>query len=116
MEFKEINIPEGMVQQIGHEGSFADIAIDVGKGNNIYPNVNLDVSYEDTLEDLEKIMGSVPVFMTFLPKKVLIQNWSSWKRVEEINMERARYLLNTDEMLEEMLSGTQGRLVTHGYI
>jgi hypothetical protein len=28
---------------------------------------------------------------------------SSWKRVEEINMERARYLLSTDEMLEEML-------------
>jgi len=36
--------------------------------------------------------------------------------VEEINMERARYLLNTDEMLEEMLGETQGRFVTHGYI
>ncbi len=76
MEFKEINVPEGIVQQIGHEGSFADIAVDVGNGDYIYPNANLDVLYEDTLE--------------------------------EIDMERARYLLNTDEMLEEMLSGTQG--------
>jgi hypothetical protein len=37
MEFKEINVPEGIVQQIGHEGSFSDIAVDVGKGDNIYP-------------------------------------------------------------------------------
>jgi hypothetical protein len=27
---------------------------------------------------------------------------------KEINMERARYLLNTDEMLEEILSETLG--------
>jgi hypothetical protein len=108
MEFKEINVPEGIVQQIGHEGSFADITVDVRNGNNIYSNINLDMSYEDTLGDIEMTMGSVPVFMKFLPKKVLIHNWSSWKRVEEINMERARYLLNTDEMLEEMLGQTQG--------
>ncbi|SNQ62827.1 hypothetical protein [Candidatus Methanoperedens nitratireducens] len=107
MEFKEINVPEGIVQQIGHEGTFADITVDVGNGNHIYPNANLDVLYEDTLENIEKMLGQVPGFMKLLPKKVLIHNWSSWKRVEEINMERARYLLNTDEMLEEMLSGTQ---------
>ncbi len=107
MEFKEINVPEGIVQQIDHKGPFADITVDVGKGD-IYPNVNLDMSYEDTLGDIEMTMGSVPVFMKFLPKKVLIHNWSSWKRVEEINMERARYLLSTDEMLEEMLGETQG--------
>jgi hypothetical protein len=106
MEFKEINVPEGIVQQIG-EGPFADITVDVGNGNNIYPNANLDVLYENTLEDLEKTLGPVPGFMKLLPKKVLIHNWSSWKRVDEINMERTRYLLNTDEMLEEMLSGTQ---------
>jgi len=102
MEFKEIDVPEGTIPQIGHEASFANIAVDVGNGDNIYPKANLDVLYEDTLEDMEKTMGSVPVFMKFLPRKVLIHNWSSWKRVEEINMERARYLLNTDEMLEEM--------------
>ena len=104
MEFKEINVPEGIVQQIGHEGSFADIAVDVGNGENIYSNVNLDELHEDTLEDIEKTMGSVPVFMRSLPKKVLIHNWSSWKMVDEINMERARYLLSTDEMLEETLA------------
>ena len=107
MEFKEVNVPEGIVQQVDHEESIADITVDVGNGDNIYSNVNLDVSYEDTLEDIGNTMGSVPGFMKFLPKKVLIHNWSSWKMVDEINMERARYLLNTDEMLEEMLSGTQ---------
>ncbi|KCZ71837.1 hypothetical protein ANME2D_01892 [Candidatus Methanoperedens nitroreducens] len=106
MEFKEINVPEGIVQQIDHEESLADITFDVGNGDNIYSNANPDVLYEDTLEDIEKTLGSVPVFMKFLPKKVLIHNWSSWKRVDEINMERVRYLLNTDEILEEMLSGT----------
>ncbi len=108
MEFKEINVPEGIIQQIDHEGPFADVAVDVGNVDYIYSNVNLDVSYGDTLEDIEKTMGSVPVFMRSLPKKVLIHNWSSWKMVDEINMERARYLLSTDETLEEMLSGTQG--------
>ena len=108
MEFKEINVPEGIVQQIDHKVSFADIIVDVRNGNNINSDINLDMSYEDTLGDIEMTMGSVPVFMKSLPKKVLIHNWSSWKRVEEINMERARYLLSTDEMLEEMLGQTQG--------
>jgi len=40
--------------------------------DHIYQNVNPDVSYEDTLEDMEKTMGNVPVFMKYLPKKVLI--------------------------------------------
>jgi len=48
MEFKEINIPEGIIQRIDRD-------------------------------------------------------WSSWKMVDEINMERARYLLSTDEILEEKL-------------
>lgn len=108
MEFKEISIPEGIIQQIDHERPFADVAVDVGNVDIVNPNINLDVLYEDTLEDIEKTKGSVPVFMKFLPREVLIHNWSSWKRVDEINMERARYLLNTDEMLEEMLSGAQG--------
>lgn len=108
MEFKEINVPEGIVQQIEHEVSFADITVDVGKGDNIYPNVNLDELHEDTLGDIENTLGSVPGFMKLLPKEVLVHNWRSWKRVEEIDMERARYLLSTDEMLEEMLGKTQG--------
>lgn len=98
MEFKEISIPEGIVQQIDLEGPFAGI----GNENMVYPN--LDKSYEDTLEDIEKTIGSVPVFMKYLPKKILIHNWSSWKIVDEINMERARYLLSADKMLEKRLS------------
>ena len=84
MEFKEINVLGGIVQPIDHEGSFADIAVDVGNRDNIYSNVNLDMSYEDTL-----------------PKKGLIHNWSSVKMFEEMNLERERYLLSTDELLEE---------------
>ncbi|TAN45869.1 MAG: hypothetical protein EPN24_01935 [Candidatus Methanoperedens sp.] len=79
MEFKEINVLEGIVQQIDHEGSVAGITVELGNVDHIYSNFNLDVSYEDTLED-----------------------------IEEINMERARYLLSTDEMSEEMLGETQG--------
>ncbi|NJD78673.1 MAG: hypothetical protein FIB08_16525 [Candidatus Methanoperedens sp.] len=101
MEFKEINIPEGIIQQIGHEGTFTGIAVDVGNGDYPNSNANLDVLYENTLRDIEKMLGSVPGFMKLLPKKVLIHNWSSWKKVEEMDMERARYLLNTDEMSEE---------------
>ncbi len=101
MEFKEVNVPEGIIEQIDHEGPFAGITVDVGNAGISYPNVNLDLSYEDTLKDIEMTRGSVPVFMRYLPEKVLIHNWSSWKKVDEINMERARYLLNTDEILEE---------------
>jgi hypothetical protein len=38
MEFKEINVPENIVQQIDHNGLLADIAVDVGNGENIYSN------------------------------------------------------------------------------
>ncbi len=107
MEFKEINVPEGIIQQIDHEGPFAGITVDVGNRDHISSNVNLDLSYEDTIENIEKTMGSVPVFMRSLPKKVLIHNWSSWKMVDEINMERARYLLSTDEILEEKFGQTR---------
>ncbi len=79
----------------------------VRNGDNIYSYVNLDVLYEDTLEDIEDI-GISSCFHGISPQKVLIHNCSSWKRVEEINMERARYLLNTDDMLEEIPGETQG--------
>jgi hypothetical protein len=103
----EFNVPECSIQLIDHEGSFADITVDAGNSDHIFSNVNIDVSYEDTLEDMEKTMGYVHVFMRYLPKKVLIHNRSSWKMVDEINMERARYLLNTDEILEEKSGQTQ---------
>ncbi len=86
MELKEINVPDGIVRHIDHEGQFAVITVDSVNGNN---------------------MGSVPVSMTSLSKKVLINNWSSQKMAEEINLERTRYLLNTDKMLEEWHSCTE---------
>ena len=107
MEFKEINIPEGILQQIDHEESLAEITFEVGNGNYLYPNANLDVLHENTLEDIEKMMEQVHGFMKLLPKRILIHNWSSWKRVEEMDLERARYLLSTDEMSREMLDETQ---------
>jgi len=107
MELKEVNVPEGIIRQIDHEGQFAGIKVDAGNGNNICSNVNFDMLYEETLVDIKKTIGSIPVFMTSLPKKVLIHNWDSRKMAEEINMERTRYLLNTDEMLEEWHSCTQ---------
>ena len=100
MEFKEINLLEGIIPQIG-EGPFSGIAVDEGNGDYLYPNANHDVLYENTLGDIEKMLGEVPGFMKHLPNKVLIQNWSSWKKVGEMDMERARYLLSTDEMFEE---------------
>ena len=105
MELKEINVPEGIVQHIDHEGQFAGITVD--SGNNIYSNVNFDMLYEETLVDIKKTMGYVPVSMTSLSKKVLIRNWDSRRMAEEINMERTRYLLNTDQMLEEWHSYTE---------
>ncbi len=44
------------------------------------------LAYEDTAKDIEKTLG-------------------------EIDMERVRFLLSTDEMIEEMLSETQGNII-----
>ncbi|MCZ7396265.1 MAG: hypothetical protein ABOK23_13710 [Candidatus Methanoperedens sp.] len=91
--------------------------------------------YEDTLNDIEKTLGTVPSLMKFFPKEKLVHDWPSWKSHEEIelesvvkfciqcreatswrnlgeiDLERARYLLSTDEMVEKMLSETQGNVV-----
>jgi len=48
------------------------------------------LAYEDTLKDIEK---------------------PSWKSLGEIDRERIRFLLSTDEMIEEMLSENQGNIV-----
>jgi hypothetical protein len=50
-------------QQIDHERPFTYTTVAVGNVDIVYPDVNLDVSYEDTLEDIERTMESVPVFM-----------------------------------------------------
>jgi len=37
-------------------------------------------------------------------------DWPSWKSLGEINLERARYLLSTDQLLEEILGETHGKI------
>ncbi len=69
-------------------------------------------AYEDTLEDIEKTLGTVPSFMKVFPMELLVRDWPSWKKdpLSEIDLERARYLLSVDEMLEEMLSNNQSKV------
>ncbi|MCZ7356499.1 MAG: hypothetical protein O8C66_06700 [Candidatus Methanoperedens sp.] len=93
------------------------------------------LAYEDTLKDIEKTLGAVPSFMKFFPEEKLVHDWPSWKSfgkidlesatkfciqcrkatlwksLGEIDLERVRFLLSTDEMIEEMLSETQGNIV-----
>ncbi len=69
--------------------------------------------YENTLEDIEKTLGVVPGFMKFFPREKLIRDWPSWKSLGEIDMERASYLLNTDELLEEMLDKTHSKITNN---
>ena len=107
MESNEISIPDGIVQEIDQSASFIDIEVDMENENKLYSDVNLHTLYEDTLEDIERIWGSVPSFLKLFPKEVLIHDWPLWKEVGEMDIERARYLLSTDEILEEMLSKTQ---------
>lgn len=92
------------------------------------------IAYEDTLKDIKGTLGVVPGLMKFFPKENLVRDWPSWKStgkidlydvakfcilchegtlrksLGEIDMERARYLLSTDEMIEEMLSENQGNV------
>jgi hypothetical protein len=42
--------------------------------------------------------------MKIFPIEVLVHEWTSWKRVGEIDIERAGYLLSTDKVIEEMLT------------
>ncbi len=67
-------------------------------------------AYRDTLRDIEKRLGTVPSFMKLFPKEKLVHDWPSWKNLGEIDLERARYLLSTDELLEEMLGETEGEI------
>lgn len=62
--------------------------------------------YEETLEEIRKTFGTVPEFMRIFPRDSLIQDWPSWKKdlPGEIDLERARYMLSTDQFLEEMLT------------
>ena len=69
------------------------------------------LAYEDALKDIEKTFGTVPSLMKLFPEEKLVHDWPSWKSMGEIDMERVRFLLSTDEMIEEMLSEIQGNIV-----
>lgn len=63
-------------------------------------------AYEDTLNDIEKTFGTVPRFMRLFREEALVRDWPSWKRDNpgEMYLERARYLLNADDLLEDALN------------
>ncbi len=63
-------------------------------------------AYEDTLNDIEKTFGTVPGFMRLICSESLVRDWPSWKKDNpgEMYLERARYLLNTDDIIEDALN------------
>ncbi len=63
-------------------------------------------AYEDTLNDIEKTFGTVPRFMRLFREESLVRDWPSWKRDNpgEMYLERARYLLSADDLLEDALN------------
>ena len=98
-----MRLGNNLVEELGKNGLTKDALLNVNNGDCICPNANSCVLYEDTLNDIENIFGSVPNFMKFFPKEVLIRDWPLWKMVGDLDMERASYLLSTDIILEEML-------------
>lgn len=98
-----MRLGNGIAKELEKNGLFKNAVLNVYNGDCICPNANSCMLYEDTLYDIEKILGSVPTFMRFFPKEVLIRDWPMWKMVGEIDMERATYLLSTDRILEETL-------------
>lgn len=81
IEMNESNILDSVGQEINVEGSFADV---------------------DTVSAV-----LVPDFIKLFPRELPIHERSSWKSVGEIDLERTRYLLSADEMIEEMLNEKQ---------
>lgn len=59
--------------------------------------------YESTLKEIKTTYGEMPGFMKFFPRESVIRDLASWKKLDEMELERARYLLNTDEITCEML-------------
>jgi len=72
------NMLDSIAQEIDPYGSFSNVAVDMENGNYTYSNI----------------------FSRELP----VHDLSSWDNLEEIDLERARYLQSTDDLLEEILS------------
>jgi hypothetical protein len=99
----KMRLGNNLVEKLGKNGLTKNVMLDVNGGDCVCPNANNCILYEDTLCDVENIFGSVPNFMRFFPKEVLIRGWPMWKMVGDLDMERASYLLSTDRILEDML-------------
>ncbi len=69
-------------------------------------------TYEETLRDIERTLGKIPGFMKVLPEDSLVRDWALWKKDSpgEMELERASYMLSTDEMYEEILSRIQNKV------
>ncbi len=59
--------------------------------------------YESTLKEIKTAYGEIPGFVKFVPRESLVRDLPLWKKLDEMELERARYLLNTDEIIYEML-------------
>ena len=98
-----MRLGENLVEELGKNGLAKNTLLNVNNGDCICPNADSCTLYEDTLNDIENIFGSVPNFMKFFPKEILIMDWPLWKMVGDLDMERASYLLSADRMREEIL-------------
>ncbi len=69
-------------------------------------------TYEETLKDIERTLGKIPGFMKVLPEDSLVRDWPLWKKEKpgELELERASYMLSTDEMYEDFLSRNPGKV------
>jgi hypothetical protein len=106
MEYDRIvkmRLGNNLVEELEKNGLAENTLLNVNNGDCICSNANSCILYEDALNDIENIFGSVPNFMKFFQKEVLIRDLPLWKMVGDLDMERASYLLSTDRILEEML-------------
>ncbi|HEY9247313.1 MAG TPA: hypothetical protein VIO11_10745 [Candidatus Methanoperedens sp.] len=94
MKYDKIKIPEG--RKIKPEIEFGSVKIDVMNGGRIFP-INHETLAGNTFHDRERKMGHAQI----IPE--ISRDWVSWRNVGEIDIERVRYLHNTDDLTEEML-------------
>ena len=71
------NMLVSIAQEIDLDGSFSNVAVDMENGNYTYSNI--------------------------FPRELPVHDLSSRDDLGEIDLERAKYLLSTDDLFEEML-------------
>jgi hypothetical protein len=75
----KMRLGDNLVEELGKNGLAKNALLNVNNGDCICPNADSCIStaeavilYEDTLNDIENIFGSVPNFMKFSQKKYLL--------------------------------------------